>query len=264
MKLTLIVLAVVNLVACTNGYTRFYTPVPGVTPEMTASKRAAPPPQIPLVEHSATVPESDIYGRIGYVPIGYSNFNSGRIESEQGAIEQGQKVGADLVVIVNPYYTGSMTSHVPVSTPTTSTSYSSGSATAFGSGGTATAFGNSTTSTYETSTSYVPMTVHRFDYGAVYFVKWSYIFGAKWRDLTNEERAALQSNRGVFIESVVNDTPAFRNDVLPGDILLSIDGASIYGRQAASDMLTQTRGQKVEVILYRKGENIGKKLRLGQ
>jgi hypothetical protein len=37
------------------------------------------------------------------------------------------------------------------------------------------------------------MTVNRYDYGAAYFVKWRSILGAVWRDLTKEERTALQS-----------------------------------------------------------------------
>ena len=180
----------------------------------------APPPAIPLLEHPS-IPDRGPYLRRGYVPIGYSSFYSIHNESEQGAIAQGQKVGADLVVIVNPSYSGSVTTHVPVTSPTTSTSHTSGTATAIGSGGTATAFGNSTTTTYGSQTSYVPMTVNRYDYGAAYFVKWRYILGAVWRDLTNEERTSLQSNSGIYITLVVDDTPAFRNDVLVEDIIVN-------------------------------------------
>ncbi len=47
-------------------------------------------------------------------------------------------------------------------------------------------------------------------------MKWRSILGAIWRNLPNEERSALGSNSGVYIELVVKDTPAFRNDVLAG------------------------------------------------
>src|SRR5690242_11140832 len=58
-----------------------------------------------------------------------------------------QRVGADLVVILNPRCTGSTTSSVPITTPSTSTSYSTGTATAFKPGGPATVFGSGMTTT---------------------------------------------------------------------------------------------------------------------
>jgi len=252
------------LASCATGYNKFYTAVPGATPEVVASTRAAPPPEMPLVERSSVPPDLNQYGRRGYAAIGYSFFNSGYNESEKGAITQAKKVGADLVVIINPSYTGSVTSQVALTTPTSSTSYTSGTATAYGSGGSATAYGNSTTTTYGSRTNYIPMTTRRYDYGAVYFVKRSYIFGANWRDLTNEERAALQSNSGVYIVSVVNDTPAFRSDVLAGDILVKIDGQVIYGQKAASDALSHKHGQDVALTLFRNGQFIEKTVRLAQ
>ncbi len=264
MKKAAITLLICGLVACANGYSQFYTSVPGATPEVVAGIRVAPPPMIPIVEHSPTMPDPAPYVRRGYVAIGLSSFNSGQKQSDQGAIAQGQKVGADLVVIVNPSYTGSITSQLPITTPTTSTSYTSGSATAYGAGGIVTAYGNSTTTTYGSRTTYIPMTVNRFDYGAVYFIKRRYSLGAIWRDLTNEERTALQSNSGVYVENVVNDSPAFLNDVLVGDIIVKIDGQTIYGQQAASNALRQRRIQEVELTIYRNGQFIEKKVQLAQ
>jgi hypothetical protein len=264
MKKLAIVFVAMAVTACASGYSQFYTTIPGATPEVIAQVRAAPAPAVPLVDHSPTVPNPEQYARLGYVPIGYSSFNSGRNESEKNAIAQGQQVGADLVVIVNPSYTGSVTSQLPLTTPTTSTSYTTGSATAYGSGGTVTAFGNSTTTTHGSQTTYIPMTVNRYDYGAVYFVKRSYIFGANWRDLTNDERSALQSNSGVYVITVVNDTPAFRNDVLAGDIILKIDGQTIYGQQAASDALGNKRGQAITLTIFRNGQTIEKTIQLAR
>ena len=261
MKKIALVLLTTALTACASGYSQFYTAFPDATPEAIAKVRVAPPPAVPLVDHSPTVPNPEQYARLGYVPIGYSSFNSGRNESEKNAIAQGQKVGADLVVIVNPSYTESVTSQLPITTPTTSTSYTTGSATAFGPGGSVTAYGNATTTTYGSKTTYIPMTVNRYDFGAVYFVKRSYVFGANWRDLTNEERAALQSNSGVYVTVVVNDTPAFRNDVLAGDIITKIDGQPVYN-QSISDILGQNLGKEITLTIIRNGNSIEKKVRL--
>ena len=66
-------------------------------------------------------------------------------------------------------------------------------------------------------------------------MKWRSILGAIWRNLPNEERSALGSNSGVYIELVVKDTPAFRNDVLAGDTLMKIDGVAVHGKEKLLD-----------------------------
>ncbi len=98
--------------------------------------------------------------------IGYSSFNSGKTEKEASAVKQGVKVGTDLVLIVNPKYTGSNTASIPITSPTSTTSYTSGSATVYGQSGTTNIYGNSTTTTYGSETKYIPYTVRRYDYGA--------------------------------------------------------------------------------------------------
>ncbi len=253
---------VLMLAGCaTSGYSQFYQNLPGVTPDKIAQARAAPPPKVPALEHAAG-PGPQVqaaYGRRGYVMIGYSSFNSGHSETDAGALAQGAKVQADLVVVISPQYTGSVTSTVPITTPTSQTSYTNGSATAYGPGGSATAYGNSTTTTYGTQTTYVPMTVNRVDYGALYFFKQGHVtFGANCRDATDAEHRALQSNRGAVVTFVVDGTPAFRADVLAGDMIVAIDGSPVYGYQGYLDLLGQKRGQKVDVTIVRNGESITK------
>ncbi|MEO8804127.1 MAG: PDZ domain-containing protein [Rudaea sp.] len=264
MRLGISLALILCLTACASGYTKFYTQIPGATPEAVAAQRAAPPPEMPIIEHSRVAPDQNLYARRGYSAIGYSSFNSGHSEQEKSAIAQAKKVGADLVVVVNPSYTGTVSSEVPITTPTSTTSYTSGSATAYGSGGSATAYGNSTTTTFGSKTTYIPVSTARYDYGAVYFVKRKYIFGANWRDLSDAERSTLQSNSGVYVTSVVNDTPAFRNDVLAGDIIVKIDGQAVYGTQAASEILHRKRGQPVELTIYRNGHVIDMSIKLSQ
>src|SRR6202035_1342497 len=82
--------------------------------------------------------------REGFEAIGYASFTSGRSQDEDAAIGQAQKIGADLAVILGSEYAGSVTTSVPLTTPTATTSYTNGMATAYGTGGSAVAFGNST------------------------------------------------------------------------------------------------------------------------
>jgi hypothetical protein len=256
-----------NLTACASGYSQFYQPVQGATPQLIAATRLAPPPAVPTVERAAP-PGSDssslmdAYAKRGYVIIGSSSFNTGRPESEDSAVRQGAKVGADLVLILNPRYTGSTTSAVPITVPTTSTSYSSGTATAYGRGGAVTAYGSGTTTTYGTATTMMPITVNRSDYGAVYFIKRKWGFGALWRDLSDAERQELQSNRGVVIRLVVDGTPAFLADFLPGDIILAVDGQPVLGQESASDLLRARAGQRATLSIYRRGTRLEKPVQL--
>lgn len=256
---------VLLLSGCVSGYKQFYQPTQGLTPEIVASRRPAPPPPVPAVERAQPTDSQvilDSYGKRGFVMIGHSSFNSGQPESEQSAVEQGKEVGADLVLILNPRYTGSVTSSVPITTPTTTTSYSSGTATAYGSRGPVTAYGSGTTTTYGTTTNYVPMTVHRMDYGAVYFVKQRFGLGVFVRDLNDSERQELQTNRGVAVRLVVDDTPAYNADVLAGDVITAIDNMPVSNAWTFNEALRGRGGQTVTLSLIRRGQPVVKSVRL--
>ena len=119
------------LVGCVSGYKQFYRPESYATPEAVSAQRLNPPPAMPIIERAKhTDPQiiSDSYGKRGYSVIGSSFFNSGESEPEGSAIQQAKDVKADLVLILNPRYTGSITTAVPITTPTTTTSRASGTA----------------------------------------------------------------------------------------------------------------------------------------
>ncbi|MCK9388228.1 MAG: PDZ domain-containing protein [Sulfuritalea sp.] len=258
-------LAAILITGCASGYKQFYRPAQGASPELIASLRVAPPPASPVVERATPSDGKailDAYAKRGYVMIGNSMFNSGRPESETSAILQAKDVGADLVLILDPRYTGSVTSSIPITTPTSSTSYSTGTATAYGPGGPVTAYGSGTTTTYGSTTNYVPITINRSDYGAVYFVKQRFGLGAFGRDLTDNERQELQTNKGAVVRLVVDGTPAFNADILVGDIITSIDGIDIVNAQAFSELLRDRRGKRIALVVLRRGHRIEKTVQL--
>jgi PDZ domain len=253
------------LAGCASGYKEFYSPNTGIDQQRIAALRAAPPPAQPLVERASPGSFDEIinaYAKRGYGMIGSSNFNSGRDVSEDGAVLQGKSVGADLVLILNPKYTGSVTSSIPITTPTTSTTYSNSTATAYGSGGSVTAYGSGVSTTYGTSTNYIPMTVNRVDYGAIYFVKRKYGLGASFRDLNDTERQELQTNRGAVARLIVDGTPAFNADLLIGDVFTSIDGVSIVNTQTLGALLQERAGKAVTFSIMRRGQSIQKLIQL--
>ena len=261
----LIAATLLILVGCATGYASFYTAETSATPETIVASRAAPPPATPILERSAPGDADTIlaaYAKRGYSMIGHSMFNSGRGESEAAALKQGQTVGADLVLVFNPQYTGSVTSNIPITTPTSSTSYTRGSATAYSSGRPVTAYGNATTTTYGSETTYIPMTVNRSDYGAVYFVKQHFNLGAFVRDLNDGERQELQTNQGVVVVTIVDDTPAFKADILPGDIINAVDGVKVSNQEGFGKLTAACKGRLVAVKLIRRGQQLEKTVQL--
>jgi hypothetical protein len=245
-----------------NNYFKYLKLDPGAAESMLA--RAAPPtrsPQVvPVARWDATV--ASIYARRGYVLVGSSGFTSGRPESDQDAIRVAIEIGADLVVILSPEYQGTVTASIPVTTPMSTTSHTTGTATAYGSGGPVMAYGNSTTTTNGTSTAYVPMTVQRSSYAAGYFIKRHFIFGAFCRDLSDRERQQLQTNRGAYVITVVDNTPAYNSDILPGDVIVGANGQVPNGEAGLTELLSENRGRTVGITLIRAGKTLSKQVSL--
>lgn len=261
--LVLVCLAIATTGCATNGYKQFYTAAPDVGSIL--SRRQAPAPSSPAVDHVAGTFRSVIeqYAKKGYVAIGHSSFNSGANEPDGGAISQAVAVGADRVAILHPSYTNSVTTTIPMTTPTTDTSYTSGTATAYGSGGSATAYGNATTTTYGSKTTYVPVTTNRYDFGAMYFVKTKFVFGAFFDDLSDVDRVTFETNKGVRVLTIVDHSPAYLADVLVGDVLLLANGQSIQGRAWFTDFLAARSGGTIELTVARGGQLLNKKVTLG-
>lgn len=263
MKGKLLALAcVLTLAGCANGFADFYHQAPGADPARIAATRLSPPPSTPQVGHWSGTPDEAYrhFGELGYSVIGYSSFNGGR-GTEAQAIEQGKKVHADLVVVMDPRYTGTRSTVVPIVTPTSQTSVTNGTATAYGTGRYATVYGTATTTTYGTQTNLVPISTDRFDFGAIYMVKAKMYFGAFFRDLTDEERQSLGSNRGVYVMTVVNDSPAFNADVLAGDVIVTVNGERV-STELLRARLDASHGKTVMLGIHRASGDVEKRVTL--
>lgn len=260
-----IAFAIAAITGCASGYKQYYKSAPQEALDLADSRRSGPPTAMPAVERANSSANAQEYVKgymkRSYMLIGQSFFYSGHNESEEAAIQQGRDVRADLILIFNPKYAGSVTSSVPISVPTTTRTYSSGSATAYGSsGGSVTAYGSGASTTYGTTTNYVPVTVDRHDYGALYFVKMRASFGAVTRELSDTERQALQSNKGAVIDIIIDDSPAFNADLLVGDVIVSVDGVIVSNTKAFYDLLKERSGKRVSLVLLRQGNRIEKQV----
>ena len=151
---------------------------------------------------------------------------------------------------------------VPITTPTNSTSYSTGTAIVNGPGGAATVYGSGTTTTHGSTTSYVPLTINRSDYGAVYFVKLRFGLGVFTRDLNDSERQEMQSNKGAVVRVVVDGSAAFNADILVGDVITGIDGVAVANSQLFNDLLRERGGKTIVISFLRRGQRMEKSVRL--
>ncbi|WIM04713.1 MAG: PDZ domain-containing protein [Candidatus Nitricoxidivorans perseverans] len=249
MKASILFLSLL-LAACANPYSQFYRGIPDarVRPGYIATTE-----EVKIYSTSDFGRDRKALMQKGYMPVGDSSFNAGaNTVTEAQLREQASKIGAHLV-LVSSKFTHAVSGAIPLTLPDTTTSYSSGSATAYGSGGSVTAYGSSTTTTYGTQTTYIPYTVNRSDFNAIYFVKVKPKIGFIAEPLNDETKRMLQSNSGVRVDIVVEGSPAFEANVLPGDVLVSFGGESVRSIEHYQELLKALSGETVEVVLNRDG-----------
>lgn len=211
LKISFIFLFTCLVTACTtNGYKNFYRDQTGGVP-LNQLPVIIPTGEPRLVSGSLLDKDIETMQEEGFYLLGYSSFN-GPIQDSRDALDFAKTIRAE-VVIVYSTYRNSVTSALPVSTPTTHTSYT---------------YPYGTTTTYGTQTSYVPYTVERYDQSATYWVSGKpSIFGLIVKDLSDEKKQEIESNRGVEVDVVIKGSPAFNSDFLKGDVIKSLNGSEI-------------------------------------
>ena len=94
-------------------------------------------------------------------------------------------------------------------------------------------------------------------------IKWRHSFGAQVRDLSDPERQELQRNRGVCVTIVVDGSPAYDSDILPGDVIVAVDGVTVDGVAGLRDAIAVHQGQSINVAILRQGKSLSKSVTLG-
>ena len=108
----------------------------------------------------------------------------------------------------------------------------------------------------------MPYSVSRSDYDAIYFFKTHTVLGIYPVDLTDSERQQLQTNLAVRVAAVMQDSPAFLADVLPGDYLLTINADPITDQKTYYAAIQKYLGQDVTLRLIRNGQIVIKKVHI--
>lgn len=278
---TIVCTAILCGCVTTNPVSSFYQDMAmGARPEQLASffePSAGAPRVITTADH-----QGDLFRLLeqGYWVIGYSNFTWSGTPRENQLREKALEVGADVVLYRSEYShteTGvrPMLGVIPGSSTTVSSSgygnvntYGSASASAYGSGGyahgTGSYSGHGYGSYYGTETMSTPPQYYtynvpyseRINQYQVTFLRKAKppILGIRFGTIPDDIRTELKRNTGLFIWLVQHDTPAFRANLLPGDILVGIDDCDVAVAQDLGPRLIERAGKEVDVRFLRDGE----------
>jgi membrane-associated protease RseP (regulator of RpoE activity) len=198
--------------------------------------------------------------RHGYAVVGESAFHGNMNQAKEGGLRaQARKVGATLVIVASKQ-TGTQTGAVPLVLPNNSTTYSTGSATAYGPGGMVNAYGSSTSTTYGTQTMMLPYTIQLGEFDAIYFVKTKMRTGLFPREVPEDVKRSRQSNFGVQVFEVAEGTAAFQADIMSGDIVVSVGGQKVESVAQYGSLLDKFGNTTTTFVLERDGKTFEKQL----
>ena len=216
---------VVTLTGCATAIENYYTPVPHRTAD-------APLAGDPELRPSSGNAREDVANMAsdGYELVGYSAFN-GPEASKFQEVAQAKKVGAQVVLYGAKY------------TETVNTG----------------AVGSTTFTRYGAFSFAVPTSVRRYDQLSLFFVKAPRIgLGIKAELIKPQEASQLGTNKGIRVIAVVRGSPAFDADVLPGDIIESINGSSLYDAATMKSASEAAYGTHAKLVILRNGQTIDK------
>ena len=240
------IVALLALSACQSAYSQFYKPIPDNDLDL-----------LPFnAEPSIGAGSGDERGDVikmyeqGYGLIGVASF-VGASQPESAAIEQARVVHA-AVVLISSKYRNTATGAVPLTLPTSTIAVLNGTVNAFGSGGTASGNYSGSTTTYGTQTTYIPYSVDKYEQAGLFFAALERKkLGVMLDELSDEQRGVAGTNRAMRVTAVRTGSPAFLNDILAGDLLLSIGGRSVYDSASVRAALAAAVGHQTEFRLIR-------------
>lgn len=248
-KLTLIILTVV-LSGCANNFAANYTSLANTSSPTYIPSNA--PVQVIITEDLSNILSQ--YLRKGYLPVGKSEFQANGRQSKDDLKKQAIAVGAQ-VAIATREDLGSSTISMPITTPSTSTTYSTSNYNIYGNKGINSIRGATTSTTYGTQTNYIPLTINSGKYTAVFLAKFKSKSGIIPFGLSDESKRKLQQNSGVMVGEVVENSPAYYANIIKGDIILDVDKKEVFGVDGFIKAIDDSNSNKVSLKILR-NENV--------
>jgi serine protease Do len=246
----------------TDPFVKYYQSYTNQMP-LTLQRRLLPPSGTPQLVTTSGQGHKDEARRLeerGFVILGSSRFWGFKPTQEQ-LVRQAKKVGADAAVWAFDYShteegVRPLFSYQPGQTYTTT---HSGTATANVYGSAGYAHGSGAYSGYSTTTTPGTMTTHYVPYQQrVYNHEASFwrrmkpaVFGANFGSVPEELRITLQRNTGAYVTRVIIDGPAFKANLMPGDVIVQIADTPVTSYQELLQLLPRFAGQKVALQVLR-------------
>lgn len=257
LKYLLFPFLLVGCVSAQNPYSEFFRPQPNINDTRAISEALDDKPK--LFQGTDFQADMKKMSRLGYVLLGVSSFY-GTYGSANDAIAQAKNIGASAVV-VQQKYKNTVSGAMPITLPDVQTTYHSGSISGTGGGASYSGSYEGASSTFATSTTYMPYSVDRYDFVASFWAKVRQGgLGVLLRDLTDEEKQSIESNKGATVLAVVNGRAAFDADVLPGDILVSVNDVPVVNESSATEAIRASYGETVALKFWRNGDYLIKKI----
>jgi hypothetical protein len=259
-------LASVLVAACSNPYKDAYKSTLERRPAGEASRLLPPTGDVKIVTSTRMRDDAVRMMEEGWLLLGRSKFRDAQIDAA-GAIAVAKEVGASVVLVRKEYattVTGTMESAEWIP-PRTIARREQEVVVSGPDSGKVIERDVTTTIDGEYRTTYVPTNTDYYDYAATYWAKSKPpIFGVIVRSLSDSEKVATQSNRGVVVRAVINDSPAFNADILRGDIITSFGGQQISGPDQFFQAVLAGAGKEIVVRILRAGEQKTFTVRLKQ
>jgi hypothetical protein len=173
----------------------------------------------------------------GYILLGLSVFQ-GALDNDYNSLQLARDKGASLVIRSARFsHTEYNNIYIPLTTTSTSstTGYGTARSNVYNSNysyvGSVDTSVRGTANTTTQNTNWVPVQTKEQIYfqATGLFIKSNiqYTLGAYYRDLNSDEQKELMSNKGVLITQVIKRSPAYDLDLVPGDVILEINGKKI-------------------------------------
>jgi hypothetical protein len=241
-----------------NPFAKFYQDSTRQMPLANQQRMIPPsgPPQIEAVPRAQL--DDSVRGMLerGFIQIGFASFDGPPASREQ-LMEQARNVGAQAVILTGEYSrtaegVAPSLSFQPGQTYTTQERGSFMGNNGYASG---TYSGSSTTTTPGTfQTQYTPYQMQIYSQGAIFWRKLKPgVLGAYFVPIPDNLRSQLQRNSGALITAVVDDSPAFKANLLRGDVIIEMANEPVATPQQLFDLIRANAAQTVPITLIRGG-----------
>lgn len=259
LRLIAVVMAVMLTANCSSGYEQFY--------EAHISASTAPAllqydgVTILLQGSGNALEDVAKFFQDGYFLIGTSGF-SGPKEDYNAALQQGKKVGAELVVVSN-LYERTARGVIPITTFSPNITQFSGNFSGHGAGGPIGGIYAGSATTQSRQTDLIPYSVDRYQHTALYFARGERRgLGLLVREIPISDRQRIGTNRGVQVVAVRKESPGFMADIVPGDIILALGVDEVFDTASYRRAFQGAQGREVPIQILRGGREIKKDIHI--